>query len=189
STVVLSVTTSPSFNRASRFLIKPSAVSRPMAPKKSTETTSARRLRRRATCARNSARASDFAFGRSDFANARASFDYLGVVGVASGIEQRPHLLVRKAVDQARFAEKCFSATFDDLAQEPLEILLRLLIHRQHVHCILDRNGAEVLQPAPDLDAQICRLCRQLMDKQKPAVRQRSGCSDIHETNTVSRQK
>src|SRR5262249_10786402 len=73
STVALSVTASPSFNRASRFLIKPSAVSRPMAPKKSTETTSARRLRRRATCTRNSASAADFAFGRSDFANARAS--------------------------------------------------------------------------------------------------------------------
>jgi hypothetical protein len=73
STVAFSVTASPSFNRASRFLITPSAVSRPMAPKKSTETTSARRLRRRATCTRNSASASDFAFGRSDFANARAS--------------------------------------------------------------------------------------------------------------------
>src|SRR5215472_15374405 len=39
SAVVSSVTASPSFNRASRFLIMPSAVSRPMAPKKSTETT------------------------------------------------------------------------------------------------------------------------------------------------------
>src|SRR6516164_4398846 len=176
STVALSVTASPSFNRASRFLIKPSAVSRPMAPKKSTETTSARRLRRRATCMRNSASASDFAFGRSDFANARAS-------------EQRAHLLVGKAVDQAGFAEKRFSASLLDLAQQPLEVFLRLLVHRQRVHGVLDRDGAEVLQPAPDLDAQIGRLCRQLMDEQKPAVRQRSGCSDIHEINIVSRQK
>src|SRR5262249_10107322 len=133
STVALSVTASPSFDRASRFLIKLSAVSRPMAPKKSTETTSARRLRRRASCTRNSASASDLAFGRSDFANARDVLDQLGVIGVARAIEQRPHLLVRKAVDQARFAEKRLAASFPNLAQQPLEIFLRLLVHRQRV--------------------------------------------------------
>src|SRR5215472_15305264 len=133
STVAFSVTASPSFNRASRFLIMPSAVSRP--------------------------------------------------------IEQRAHLLVGKAIDQARFAEKRLAASFANLAQQPLEVFLRLLVHRQRMHGVLDRDGAEVLQPAPDLDAQICRLCRQLMDKQKPAVRQRPGCSYIHEIKTVSGQK
>ena len=80
----------------------------------------------------------------------------------------------------ARFAEKRFSASFLDLAQQPLEVFLRVLVHRQRVHGVLDRDSAEVLQPAPDVDPEICRLCRQLMDEQKPAVRESPGCSDIH---------
>ena len=92
------------------------------------------------------------------------------VVGVARLVEERPDLLVRKAVDQPRLADHRFAAAFDDLTQQPLEVLLGLLVHRQRVHRVLDRDRAEVLQPPPDLDAQICGLRRKLMDEQKPAV-------------------
>ena len=140
-----------------------------MAPKKSMETTCARRLRNRATCMRRSAIASGFALG----AQLRQGAHVLGhvfVVGVARLVEERPDLLVRKAVDQPRLADDGFAAAFDDLTQQPLEVLLGLLVHRQRVHRVLDRDRAEVLQPPPDLDAQICGLRRELMDEQKPAV-------------------
>jgi hypothetical protein len=130
--------------------------------------------------------ASDFALGAQRFRQDARGFGDLLVIGVASSVEQRPHLLVRKAVDQACFAEKRFSTPFDDLAQEPLKILLGLLVHRQRVHGILDRDRAQVLQSAPNLDAEICRLRRQLMNEQKPAVRQRPGCSSVHDIDTVS---
>ena len=132
-----------------------------MAPKKSMETTWARRLRKRATWVRCSATASGFALGRSDLAKARASLATVFVVGVASLVEKRPDLLVREPVDQACLADDRFTAAFDDLTQQPLEILLRLLVHRQRVHRVLDRDCAEVLQPPPDLDAEIGRFRRE----------------------------
>ncbi len=110
----------------------------------------------------------------------------LRVIGVSRSIEQRAHLLVGEPVDQAGFADECFAASFADLAQQPFEILLRLLVHRQRVHGILDRDRADVLQPAPDLDAQIGRLGRQLMNQQQPAVGEHSGGSTFM-LSTVSK--
>src|SRR5207248_4538580 len=42
------------------------------------------------------------------------------------------------------------------------------------------------LQPAPNLDAQVCGLCRKLVDQEEPAMRQHRGGSDIHALKTVS---
>ena len=92
----------------------------------------------------------------------------LPVIGVTRAVEQAAHLLVAQAIDQTGFADHALAAAVLDLAQEPLEILARLLAGRQHVDRILDRHGAKALQPAPDLDPQIGWFGRQLMDQQQP---------------------
>ena len=168
--LALPFTTSPSLNRDFSSLSTLSAFSRPMAPKKSTETTWARRLRKRATCVRRSASASGFALRRNDFATGTCVLGHVVVVGVARPVEERPDILIRNAVDQACLTDHRFTAALDDLSHQPLEILLGLLVHRQRMHRVLDRDRAEVLQPPPDLDAEICRLRRKLMDEQEPAV-------------------
>ena len=108
------------------------------------------------------------------------------VVGVARPVEKGPDILIRNAVDQACLTDHRFTAALDDLSHQPLEILLGLLVHRQRMHRVLDRDRAEVLQPPPDLDAEICRLRRKLMDEQEPAVDQRRMGSGIHGIDVVS---
>ena len=184
--LALSFTTSPSLNRASSSLSTLSAFSRPMAPKKSMETTWARRLRKRATCVRRSRERLGLCIGAQRLRHGTCVLGHVVVVGVARLVEERPDLLIRKAVDQACLTDDRFTAAFDDLSQQPLEILLRLLVHRQRMHRVLDRDRAEVLQPPPDLDAEICRLRRKLMDEQEPAVDQRRMGSGIHGIDTVS---
>lgn len=92
----------------------------------------------------------------------------LVVVGVARRIEQRPHLVVRKAVDQTRLADDGFATALDDLFQEPREVLLRLGGRRQRVDGALDRDCPDALQPPPDLHPEVGRLGRDLMNQKKP---------------------
>src|SRR5207302_319654 len=103
------------------------------------------------------------------------------VIGVTRLVEEAPRILVGKAVEQARLAKEGFAAAFRNLTQQPLEILLRLLVHRQCMHRVFEGNGAEILQSAPDFDAQISRLRRELMDEQKPAMCERRLRSGVHE--------
>src|SRR5262245_16224943 len=111
------------------------------------------------------------------------------------GAEECLDLVVREALDEAGFANGCFSALPDDLLADPLKVLLCLIAPRKDIDGILDADGAQALQPAPDLHTQIVRLGRDRMDQQEPArlVPLRQGCS--HETDepilgtTVSRFK
>jgi hypothetical protein len=107
------------------------------------------------------------------------------VIGISRSIEERADLLVGEPIDQAGFADECFAASFADLAQQPLEVLLGVLVHRQRVDGILDRDRPDPLQPAPDLDAQIGRLGRKLMDQQQPAVGEQSGGFDLHAQHCI----
>src|SRR5262249_66797 len=107
------------------------------------------------------------------------------VIGVTRPIEERAHLLVGEAVDQAGFAEERFAASFPDLAQQPFEILLGLVVHWQRMHGILHGDRANVLQATPDLYPQISGLGRQLMNEQEPAVGQYPGRFDLHALPTV----
>jgi hypothetical protein len=104
---------------------------------------------------------------------------------LSRSIEERADLLVGEPVNQAGFANECFATSFADLAQQPLEILLRLLVHWQRVDGILDRDRPDPLQPAPDLDAQIGRVGRQLMDQQQPAESKDSGGFDLHAQHCI----
>ena len=104
------------------------------------------------------------------------------VVGIAGLIEQLADLIIRKPVDEAGLAQERLTATFDDLAQQPFEILLGPFAHGERMHGILDRDRADPLQPAPDLDPEIGGLRRQLVDQQQPTQAQRSCSSDIHKS-------
>ena len=99
-------------------------VSPPMAPKKSMAAISASRLRNRATWPEVRLPYRWLPYGAVLRERARLLGD-LRVIGVTRPIEQRAHLLVGQPVDQAGFAEECFTAPFEDLAQQPLEVLLR----------------------------------------------------------------
>ena len=93
------------------------------------------------------------------------------VVGVARGVEERLHGIVGKAFDEARFADRRVATAGHDLAPDPLEVLERLLVPRQHVDGVLDRNRAEPLQTPADLDPQVARIRRDLVDQDEPAAR------------------
>src|SRR5262249_10697097 len=80
-----------------------------------------------------------------------------------------PYLLVAEPIDEVGLADHPFAAALLDLAQQPLEVLERLLARRQHIDRVLDRDRAETLQPPPDLDPQIGGLRRQLGNQEKPA--------------------
>ena len=104
------------------------------------------------------------------------------VVGVARRVEHGAYLLVGEPVDEARLAQRRFAAARDDLLHQPAEILLGLLAQRQSIHRALHRHGAHGLQPAPDLDAEIRRLRRQLMDQQQPRRPRCYGRLLMHDT-------
>ena len=95
-------------------------------------------------------------------------------------VEQGANLLIGQAIDQAGLADHGLAAAFTDLFQHPLKILLRLLIRGQRIDRVFDRHGAERLQAAPDLDAQIGGLRRDLVDQQQPAVPRRGGVRQFH---------
>ena len=86
--------------------------------------------------------------------------------------EHATDLLIGEAVDEPRLAEGRFAALLVDLPEHPLEVLARLVRARQEIDRVLERDGAQRLQAAPDLDPQIGRLGRQLVDEQEPRV----GC-------------
>jgi hypothetical protein len=72
-----------------------------------------------------------------------------------------------------------------NLAQQPLEVFLGLLVHRQRMHGILHRDRTNPLQTTPDLDAQICRLRRELMDEQELAMGKHTRSSGVHDGNCI----
>ena len=76
---------------------------------------------------------------------------------------------VADAVDEPRFAEHGLAAAPHDLLCDPLKVFARLLASRQHVDGVLERDGADALEPPPDLHAEIPRLRRDPMDQDEPA--------------------
>ena len=108
------------------------------------------------------------------------------VVGIACGIEQSAHLLVREPIDEPRLAQRRFAAAADDFLRQPSEILLRLLVHRQGIDRTLDGDRPHRLQPPPDLDPEIRGLWRQLINQKQPrrARRHRHALSrHLHDTS------
>src|SRR5262252_2124878 len=76
----------------------------------------------------------------------------LRIIGVTRPIEERAYLLVGEPVDPSGLTDERFAAPILDFAQQPFKIFLRLLIHRQSVDGVLDRDGSDVLQTSPDFD-------------------------------------
>src|SRR5207245_7275134 len=101
----------------------------------------------------------------------------LGVVGVPGGVEHRHDLLIGKPIDKPCLTDRGLSAAFHDLSRDPLKILLSLLTSGQNVNRVLDGRGAKPLESAPDLDTEIVRLRRDLVDEQEPACFSRLGHS------------
>src|SRR5215470_14583206 len=83
-------------------------------------------------------------------------------------IECSAYLRVSGPFDRAGAKDGRLAARRLDLLLEPLEILVRLFVEGEDVDRILDRHGAEPLQLAPDADAQVGRLRRQLVDQEDP---------------------
>src|SRR5205807_6918213 len=90
------------------------------------------------------------------------------VISVARGAEHLLHLLVVQPLDEPRLDQRRIASALDDLAQDPVQVLLRLLARGQGIDRVLDSNSTELLQPPPDLDAEVARLGRNLMNEQEP---------------------
>src|SRR6187397_1541720 len=71
------------------------------------------------------------------------------IIAVARLVEQTSNLVVRDAIYETCLAQNRVPTSFADLAQKPLKVFLRSLVHRQGVNSVLDRNGAQCLQPPP----------------------------------------
>ena len=93
----------------------------------------------------------------------------LGVIDVSSGVEHRHNLLIGEAIHESRLADRGLSVAFHNLARDPLKVLLGLLAPGQDVNRVLDGRSAESLESAPDLDTEIVRLRRDLVDEKEPA--------------------
>ena len=166
-------------SRPSSSRRSPSAASRPSAPKKSIAVIWASRALRRASCAFASARRSGGAIVAERRGEGAELLGELLVILVARSVEQGPDLLVGEALDEPGLADDRLAAALHDLAQEPLEVLLRLGRRGQRVDGVLDRDRADALEPPPDLDPQVGGLGRQLMDQQQPARGGRGGAVGI----------
>ena len=99
------------------------------------------------------------------------------VILITRSVEQGPNLLIGEALDEPGLADDRLAAALHDLAQEPLEVLLRLGRRGERVDGVLDRDGADALEPPPDLDPQVGGLGRQLVDQQEPALSGGAGRS------------
>src|ERR1041384_5680104 len=82
--------------------------------------------------------------------------------------ESSDDLVICCALDRTRSKHSRFTTSRFDLLFQPMEILVCFFIRRQDVDRILDCDRAELLQFAPDTNAQICRLSRQLMNQHDP---------------------
>ena len=111
---------------------------------------------------------------RCGLKRASGSGDLL-VVGIARCAEGIAELVIGQAVDERRTADRRVAAAVDDLPANPLEILHRLIAVREHIHGVLHRNRSHPLQAPPDLDAEVVRLRRNLMDEKHPASGVRSS--------------
>src|SRR5207237_5463751 len=80
------------------------------------------------------------------------------------------HFLIAHSMDERRLDQRRFSPAGDDLFHDPAQIFVVLLGARQRIDAVLHRDGAEPLQPPPDLDAQIARRARDLMQQEEPAL-------------------
>ena len=69
------------------------------------------------------------------------------------------------AVDTARGEHARLAAGGPDLGLEPLEVLAGIGRVRQGVDRLLQRDGADLLQPAPGRDPEVRRLRRELVDE------------------------
>src|SRR4051794_1697893 len=122
-------------------------------------------------------------FGRCIVADRRGEGAHLlgerVVVGIARPIEQGADLLVGKTIDETRLADHRLAAALYDLAQEPFEVLLAFGGRGKGVDGGLDGDRTQPLQAAPDLDPQVSRLGRQLMDQQQPTFSRQDGAVEI----------
>ena len=75
---------------------------------------------------------------------ARLASDLL-VVAVARRAEHLLHFLVAEPLDEAGLDQRGVSATLDDLAQDPVQVLVRLVAARQSVDGVLDADRTEPL--------------------------------------------
>ena len=91
------------------------------------------------------------------------------VIRVARSPEHLLELLVGEPFDQARLDQRGVSTPFDDLTQDPVEVLEGLVAGGQRVDGVLDPDRAEALEPAPDLHPEVAGLRRDLVDEEQPA--------------------
>ena len=101
----------------------------------------------------------------------------LQVVRVASGAEHLPDLLVGESLHESRLDQRGVAATLHDVSQDPVQVLVRLFVRGEGVDGVLDADRAEALEPPPDLDPEVVRLGRNLVDEeQPPGVLARLAC-------------
>src|SRR5262245_5754340 len=91
-----------------------------------------------------------------------------GELLIARVTECVDNLLIRCALNRSRSKNSGLTTSRLDFLFQPLKILVGLFVGGQDVHGVLDCDSAELLQLAPDANAQICRPGRQLMDEQYP---------------------
>ena len=88
------------------------------------------------------------------------------VLGIPRGPEQRFDLRIRESIHECRPADRGFTAPGRDFLAQPLEVLARLGAEGQGINGVLDRDGTQSLQPPPNLDPEIVRFRRELMEQQ-----------------------
>src|SRR5262249_24711547 len=92
------------------------------------------------------------------------------VVLVSRGIETGADIVVGEPLAQQRgLRDEGVTTAFFDLSDDPLKVLEALSGRRQRVHAVLDCHRSNALQPSADLDAQVVRLRRNLMNEQEPS--------------------
>ena len=155
----------PAAPRARRA--QPRRASRPLAPKKSIATiwASAPAQARELRCALS---ARLLRLRREPSASAPASSAMRVVVGVARGSNRArpagPRARRRSAPRRASPRRRRRRSP----ARSQWKSSWVSVVRRQGVDRVLDRHRAQRLQPAPDLDAEVGRLGRQLVDQQQP---------------------
>src|SRR5207244_1191226 len=93
------------------------------------------------------------------------------VVRLARRAKERLDVVVLHPLDEPRVADRRLAALLDDLARDPLEVLARLLVQRQHVDAVLDRDGADLRQALADLGAEVRGLRWDRVDQEEPMLR------------------
>ena len=103
----------------------------------------------------------------------------LAVVGLARRVEERLDLVVAQPVHEARLADGGLAAVRDSSRRSHSKSSRVSGRFGSDVDRVLDRDGPERLQPAPDPHPEVARLRGQLVDQEQPADRWAVGHAGV----------